>query len=286
MTNDESSAAQGSRLERWRRDVATRPLTAKEKYGSLLAFTGITLVALFAGMNVSVWPPTLETWLVLYLGVTSSVTLWAVMVLLQHAVYRRLYARRHPELGAVPVLPAPTLRPAVLWLFPGIFLLHESEEVLTVPAWVRGHGELLHMLSDPISPGLRIIANLPDSMAVMAGTMFFELPIYLAATIFLWRWLNRPSSNRAPLYIYSGLLAAYIAHVLVHIGMAAVARAYSPGIITGALIVLPAGVWLYHRLLKATPLSHMAASLSAAAGIWASIRIVLAAQAFGRRLFG
>jgi len=182
--------------------------------------------------------------------------------------------------------PAPSLRQSLIWLFPLIFVIHDGEEVITMKAWVSQHRELLRNISD-VSPLLdRIVANIPTTTRVMAGAVGFESVIILLASIALARWLRAPSTSRIALYIYSGLLAAYLVHVVTHIAHSVVFAMYTPGVITAILVVPPVGGYLYAKVLKGTPLRGRVAVISAAAGVVSIMPIVTTAHLIGRWIFG
>jgi len=177
------------------------------------------------------------------------------------------------------------MKPALVWLFPAIFLIHDGEEAFTMVAWVRAHHDLLARVAGLNPVAARIVANMPVNQAAVVAAIGFELLIALAATIVLDRALRVTPVPRAPLYVYSGALAAYVIHVISHVGQTLALRAYTPGVFTATLVVPAVGGYLFSRLLEAGLLNRRQALISAAVGVLSILPIVATAHLVGRTLF-
>jgi len=177
------------------------------------------------------------------------------------------------------------LRPSLIWLFPLIFVIHDGEEAFTMAAWLNNHRELLRNIADAAPLSRRIVANMPSTNGAVAGAIAFELLIVLAATIGFARFLRFASRSRSAVYIYAALLAAYLVHVVAHIGQSIILGMYTPGVVSAVLVVPPVGGYLYWQLLRCRLLDAKSAAISAAAGVLSILPIVTTAHLIGRWLF-
>ena len=178
------------------------------------------------------------------------------------------------------------LRTSVLWLLPLIFLIHDGEEALTMPVWIREHRDLLNRLSDMTPLHRRLISQLPATSAGILTGIAFEMLIILAATVAFVRILKRNSRLRMPVYVYSIALGAYVVHVAAHILQPAALGMYTPGVVSGVLVVLPVGGYIYWRLIRTGWLTAQEAALTAVAGALAILPVLLIAFLVGRSLAG
>ena len=178
------------------------------------------------------------------------------------------------------------MRPALIWLFPLIFVIHDGEEAFTMAAWVRHHQDVLRNVADVAPLARRVIANIPATNGGVIAAIVFELLFVLAVTIALGRFLRCATRSRAAVYVYSALLGAYVFHVVTHIGQSVVLRMYTPGVISAVLVVLPAGGYLFWQLLRSGLLTPKTAAICAAIGVFSILPIIITAHLVGRRLFG
>ena len=169
---------------------------------------------------------------------------------------------------------------AALWLLPLVFVIHDGEEILTMPRWIAGHRPLLDRIAHESPAARRVVANLPTTTAQVAIAVAVELAVFLLATGLL---AVDPRPGFA-LYFYAAVLGVFTAHSLTHLGQTALLRAYTPGVVTAVLLVPLIGVVIYKRLFAAGLLSRRSALLSAAAGVLGMVPALLAAHFVGRML--
>ena len=106
------------------------------------------------------------------------------------------------------------------FLFPSLFMLHELEEIVWMPSFVK-----------------KISAQFPDNLILSYYTPFafnaivLEQFLILLLSLFLSYWFNNYS-------IYATIIIAYIYHVLGHLIQTIVIRKYVPGLLTGILTSL------------------------------------------------
>lgn len=169
---------------------------------------------------------------------------------------------------------------SALWLLPLVFVIHDGEEILTMPRWIAGHRPLLEGIAHKSPAARRVVANLPTTTAQVAVAVAVELAVFLLAT---WLVARDPRPGFA-LYFYAALLGVYTAHSLTHLGQALLLRAYTPGVVSAVLLVPPVGGFIYKRLFEAGLLSQRSALLSAAAGVLGMVPLLLTAHLVGRVL--
>lgn len=152
-------------------------------------------------------------------------------------------------------------------------------------AWINHHRELLRNISDAAPLTRRVIENIPATNKGIAGAIALELLVVLAATIAFARWLRAANQARSVVYIYAGLLAAYIFHVVAHVAQSIFLGTYTPGVVSAVVVVLPAGGYLYSQLFRQRILSTQGAVISATAGAASILPIIAVAHMAGRWLF-
>ena len=106
------------------------------------------------------------------------------------------------------------------FLFPALFMLHELEEIIWMPSFVK-----------KISiqyPNNRILSYYTP---FAFNTIVLEQFLILLLSLFLSYWFNNYS-------IYATIIIAYIYHVLGHLIQTIVIRKYVPGLLTGILTSL------------------------------------------------
>lgn len=103
------------------------------------------------------------------------------------------------------------------FLFPSLFMLHELEEIVWMPSFVK-----------------KISAQFPDNLILSYYTPFafnaivLEQFLILLLSLFLSYWFNNYT-------IYATIVIAYIYHVFRHLIQTVVIRKYVPGLLTGIL---------------------------------------------------
>jgi hypothetical protein len=167
-----------------------------------------------------------------------------------------------------------------LWLMPATFIVHDSEEILTMPSWIARHEPTLQAIRRLAPFGSRIVANLPRTTGAVAAAVAVELIVIVIVTA----WLARHPRRGLPLDIYSAILGLFVGHSVTHAGLAILVRGYTPGVVTAVVLIPPMGVYLYGRLLDSNLVTWRSAIATAAVGMLAFVPAVLAAQYAGRNL--
>jgi len=167
---------------------------------------------------------------------------------------------------------------AAAWLLPLAFVIHDGEEILTMPRWIAEHRPLLERIAHTGAPARRVVDNLPTTTAQVAVAVAVELAVLLLATVLF----SRGPRPGPALYFYAAALGVFTAHSLTHLGQTLLLGAYTPGVVTAVLIVPAAGVYLYKRLFEAGLLSRRSAWLSGFAGAVGIVPLLLTAHRLGK----
>jgi len=167
---------------------------------------------------------------------------------------------------------------AAAWLLPLAFVIHDGEEILTMPRWIAEHRPLLERIAHTGAPARRVVDNLPTTTAQVAVAVAVELAVLLLATVLF----SRGPRPGPALYFYAAALGVFTAHSLTHLGQTLLLGAYTPGVVTAVLIVPAAGVYLYKRLFEAGLLSRRSAWLSGFAGAVGIVPLLLSAHRLGK----
>ena len=122
-----------------------------------------------------------------------------------------------------------------IWAAPGVFLVHDAEEIATVASWMPNHRVELPAAVQPFA----IVTTRQFSFAVIV--LFLGL---LAATVHAVP-RARVGTRSLPFLLMVGAL---VANGVTHLAQAAVFRGYTPGLLTAVLLVIPYGIGLGEEL--------------------------------------
>ena len=167
----------------------------------------------------------------------------------------------------------------IYWLLPAALIVHDAEEMFTMPDWLAAHrGQLSWWLS---RIGLGSFADdLPASFAQVTVAAALLLFVFLIVTAgisasprsFAWRTL------------YGGLLGAFGLHGFTHIGQALMFHSYSPGVVTALVVVVPVSLYLGSTLLKRGALDRKSTMIASGVAFALIVPAVLAAMRLSRWL--
>ncbi|MEV6057235.1 HXXEE domain-containing protein [Streptomyces sp. NPDC052107] len=129
---------------------------------------------------------------------------------------------------------------AVTWGLLAAWAVHDTEEVVMVPRWVRTHVPELRKRFPRVPE--TVWRRLESVDAREFGTAVAAMAVVLAAAA---ADGHRTGGRSA---VYQTALNAFGLHGLVHLAQAAAMRGYTPGSATTPLVVLPFTVWARGRL--------------------------------------
>lgn len=134
-------------------------------------------------------------------------------------------------------MPVPTALPvALLWLLPAVFALHEAEEMLFLPPWLRRNRDFLARRFPRLA---RRMVPVIDSMtsSKFAAMAAEELLLLLAATLYA-----ALSGDCRP---WLALFLAFGAHLLLHVGQWIAVGRFVPVVATSLTGLLYCGWGMY-----------------------------------------
>jgi hypothetical protein len=168
----------------------------------------------------------------------------------------------------------------VLWLLPLIFIIHDGEELLTMPGWIANHQQELDQLARMSDIAAEMARSLPTTTSQVAIAIGFILLLFMVIT------LGASISCRRGfwLYAYAGLLGVLFLHVFTHIGQAILVGGYAPGVIGAVGAIIPGALYIYKRLFEAQLLTLKSAAITAIIGFALFVPGAMLAHQFGRML--
>ena len=158
---------------------------------------------------------------------------------------------------------------AWVWLGPAAFLVHDTEEIVTIAPWLHTHAAQLPALARPL-------AGVGTRQFLLAAAVLFVG--YLLAA---WHGARAVRRGRTPLpwLFVSG---AFVANALTHLLQALYFGGYTPGVVTAMSVSLPYGYAAGRALRRHGVASAAALRWAVAAGLVLQVPIVLLALAAGR----
>src|SRR3954469_14205854 len=165
----------------------------------------------------------------------------------------------------------------LLWLLPLALVIHDCEELATIPAWLAAHGAsvsgLLPRTLGLSEASLILTMDRPQLMLAMGAILLLLTGVTAAASF---------SRSMAALYIYGLVLGGFFLHGFGHLAQGILLRGYTPGLVTAALVVIPFSLFVYRALWRSRALGRTASWVLAAAGAALVVPAILLALSSGR----
>ncbi|EIJ79870.1 hypothetical protein PB1_05877 [Bacillus methanolicus PB1] len=144
----------------------------------------------------------------------------------------------------------------VILLFPITFLIHDSEEIITMEKWVDSNIAYLYSV---VPKRLQfVIESVHLTTPQIAIAVFVEFIILFFATFMLLRSL----CSGVWLIFFTALLTMLFINVFTHLGQCIAFRGYTPGVVTAVFVSLPYSLYLYYRLFKAKLINWRTVTIS------------------------
>jgi hypothetical protein len=169
----------------------------------------------------------------------------------------------------------------VLWLLPLIFIIHDGEELLTMPGWIASHRQELDRLAGMSDMAAEMVHSLPTNTSQVAIAIGFILLLFVVVTL----GASISSKRGFWFYAYASLLGVLFLHVFTHIGQAILVGGYAPGVIGAVGAIIPGALYIYKRLFEAKLLTFKSAAVTSLIGFALFIPGAMLAHQLGR-LFG
>jgi len=168
----------------------------------------------------------------------------------------------------------------ILWLLPVVFIIHDGEELLSMPSWIASHQQELDQLARMNKAAAEIMRSLPTTTTQVAFAIGFILLVFIIVTV------GASMSNKRGfwLYAYASLLGGLFLHVFTHIAQAMLVGGYAPGVIGAVAAVIPGTLYIYKRLFEAKLLTLKSAAFAALIGLALFVPGAMLAHQIGRML--
>jgi hypothetical protein len=166
-----------------------------------------------------------------------------------------------------------------LWLLPLAFLLHDGEELLTMPRWLAAHRAPLAELGAHAP----LVRELTASLATTPVQVGIAIASLGALFVLFTAMAARPGRRRFWYFGYLALLGGFTLHALTHLAQALLFGGYVPGLVGAMVVIPPTSGYLYSRLFRAG-LQPRSAMIAAGLGLALLVPAALAAHALGRLL--
>jgi hypothetical protein len=168
-----------------------------------------------------------------------------------------------PPTASLASRPSRSVRAAVA-ISPFVFLVHDVEELITLPRW------------PPVPPPFRDLMATPEPASFAAAIAFlFVLQAAAAA------WLILRPSRRAAL-VFALLAGARLANALTHLARAALGGAYISGAWTAGLLAAPFAVILLVGVGRPLALGGVRWGILLAGAAALQLPVIVTALLFGR----
>jgi hypothetical protein len=161
---------------------------------------------------------------------------------------------------------------ALIWSFPVVFLVHDSEEVLTAERFWR---ETRDSLPIPSAIKNRIEITTPH----MAAAVLCVFAVVLSASYVA---AKPPIRSSWRVEFFNAAVAALFMNALQHTAQTLVIRKYTPGVVSALVVSLPYSAYVFHRFCKEGLIGRGDLRRSLKIGGASAIPMVLGAHVAGR----
>lgn len=170
----------------------------------------------------------------------------------------------------------------ILWLLPIVFIIHDGEELLTMPSWIASHQQELDQLARMSEVAAKLVRSLPTTPTQVAIAIGFILLLFVGVTV----CASMSSKRGFWVYAYASLLGGLFLHVFTHIVEAILVGGYVPGVIGAVAAVIPGTLYIYKRLFDAKLLTLKSAAFAALIGLALFVPGAMLAHQIGQMLSG
>lgn len=165
----------------------------------------------------------------------------------------------------------------VLWLLPVSWLVHDMEEITTIDDWSRRWDP--DRRDDVSAVQRRVVRAVASTARRVTIAVALVGCIVIGATV-----VGVVDPNGLGIRIYTTILGGYVLHAFVHVGQSVVFRGYTPGLVTAILVVVPASLSLYWRLLTAHLVDVWTVTVTGVLGLVLFVPIVVGANRLSKRI--
>lgn len=163
------------------------------------------------------------------------------------------------------------------WLLPIAFIIHDAEEVLTMPDWVALHHDQL----TAIFGRLHLPEQALDVIHITRPALLLGVGILLAIFVLVTECARRAGGQGVWQFAFAVVLGGFFLHGFTHLAQAVYFGGYAPGAITAGVMVIPASIYLYTRLDRSRLLTRRTAVVTALIGLAAFVPAIVLALTVG-----
>lgn len=131
----------------------------------------------------------------------------------------------------------------MLWLLPIVFFIHDGEEIATMEWWLRKNKNSPWITKfSPVSIPWDKNITLQFTIAVLLiGFVLTSVTVLTALTFDIGSPFNG---------LFAGFVTVFLLDGVKHVGASIALKAYTPGVITAAVLEIPYGIYALNRLLS------------------------------------
>jgi drug/metabolite transporter (DMT)-like permease len=167
----------------------------------------------------------------------------------------------------------------LLWLLPLGFVLHDGEELATMPEWTAANRDTLSGLFRRLL-GMSNRGHLQQlDQGGIALAMSAILFLFVAVTA-----AAHSSGRRIALQAYALVLGGFFLHGFGHAAQSIAFGGYTPGVVTAMIVVIPVSLLLYAWLLRSRMLGAGGIMVAAAVGAALVVPGIVLARSVGGAL--
>ena len=164
---------------------------------------------------------------------------------------------------------------AATWGLLLAFAVHDAEELATMSRWSHRRYERLRARYPDLPPRLLSALRMSPGHAATAIGLVGLVVAAAAAD-------GARTGGRSG--FYQTVLAGFGLHAVTHVGQSALARGYTPGVVTAPLVVAPFSWWAWQQLRRAGVLRDGGSQSAATALLFPAVIAGAHAGAWGLRL--
>ncbi|PYI56379.1 HXXEE domain-containing protein [Paenibacillus flagellatus] len=139
----------------------------------------------------------------------------------------------------LPELPLRT----VVWLFPLVFLIHDTEELVLIESWLGTNGGALAAKLKLGFPGTHGVPWTTPRFAAAVAVLFTFICIVC-------RFAARPGASAKARGWFAATIAVLFVNVFTHTAQSLLLGRYTPGVTTALVVVLPYTLYTLDRLVR------------------------------------
>lgn len=165
----------------------------------------------------------------------------------------------------------------ILWLLPVVFFIHDGEEIATMEWWLRKNK------NNPVLSKITPVSTPWDKNITLQFTFAVLLIGFILTGVTLLTSLNFEISSPFNA-LFAGFVTVFLLDGVKHAGASIALWAYTPGVITAALLEIPYGIYALYRLLHADIVDMTSLTLGTIIALPITLLLVWTGLTLGKRI--